>query len=47
MIVKVFLLVFLFILGIRPRKGKSITDIMGSRYGEGFVRKIHEFEKNN
>ena len=39
MIVKVLSLVFLFIIHTRFLKGKSITDIFRSRYGEAFVRK--------
>ena len=47
MIVKVLGFVFLFIIRIRFPKGKSIADIVRSRYGEAFVRKIHKFEKSN
>ena len=47
MIVKVLGLVFLFIIRIRFPKGKSIADIIRSRYGEAFVRKIHKFEKSD
>ena len=47
MIVKVLGLVFLFIIRIRFPKGKSIANIIRSRYGEVFVRKIHKFEKND
>ena len=46
MIVKVLGLVFLFIIRIRFTKGKSIADIIRSRYGEAFVRKINKFERN-
>ena len=46
MIVKVLDLVFLFIIRIRFPKGKSIADIIRSRYGETFVRKISKFENN-
>ena len=47
MIVKVLGLVFLFITRIRFPKGKSIANIIRSRYGEAFVRKIRKFEKND
>ena len=47
MIVKVLGLVFLFIIPIRFSKGKSIADIIRSRYGEAFVRKIRKFEKSD
>ena len=47
MIVKVLGLVFLFIIHIRIPKGKPITDIIRSRYGEAFVSIILKFEKNN
>ena len=47
MIVKVFSLVFLFIIRIRFPKGKSIADIIRSRYGEALVRKIRKFKKND
>ena len=40
MIVKMFGLVFLLIIRVRFPKGKSIADIIRSRYGEAFVRKI-------
>ena len=44
---KDFGLVFLFIIRIRFPKGKSIADIIRSRYGETFVRKIRKLEKND
>ena len=47
MIVKVLSLVFLFIIRIRFPKGKSMADIIRSRYGEDLVRKIHKFKKND
>ena len=47
MIGKVLGLVFLFIIRIRFPKGKSIANIIRSRYGEAFVRKIRKFEKND
>ena len=47
MIVKVLGLVFLFIIRIRFPKGKSIANIIRSRYGEALVRKIRKFEKND
>ena len=47
MIVKVLGLVFSFIIRIRFLKGKSITDIVRSRYGEAFVRVICKFEKSD
>ena len=47
MIVKVLRLVFLFIIRIRFPKGKSIADIIRSRYGEAFVRTICKFEKSD
>ena len=47
MIVKVLALVFLFILHISFPKVKSIAGIIGSRYGEAFVRKIHKFKNND
>ena len=47
MIVKVLGLVFLFIICIRFPKGKSIADIIRSRYGEAFVRTIPKFEKSD
>ena len=47
MIVKVLGLVFLFMISIRFPKGKSIANIIRSRYGEAFVRKIRKFEKND
>ena len=40
-------LVFLFIICIRFPKGKLIADIIRSRYGEAFVRKICKFEKSS
>ena len=46
MIVKVLALVFSFIICIRFPKGKSIADVIRSRHGEAFVRKINKFEKN-
>ena len=46
-IVKVFGLVFLFIIRIGFPKGKSIADIIRSRYGEAFVRIIRKFEKSD
>ena len=47
MIVKVLDLVFLFIIRIRFPKGKSIADIIRSRYGEVVIRKICKYEKND
>ena len=47
MIVKVLGFVFLFIIRIRFPKSKSIADIVRSRCGEAFVRKIHKFEKSD
>ena len=47
MIVKVLGLVFLFIIRIRFPKGKSIANIIRSKYGEAFVRKICKFEKTD
>ena len=47
MIVKILGMVFLFIICVRFPKGKLIADIIWSKYGEAFVRKIHIFEKNN
>ena len=47
MIVKVLGLVFLFIIRIRFPKGKSVANIIRSRYGKAFVRKICKFEKND
>ena len=47
MVVEVLGLIFLFIIRIRFPKGKSIANIIRSRYGEAFVRKIRKFEKNN
>ena len=47
MIVKVLGLVFLFIIRVRFPKGKSIADMIRSRYGEAFVRKIRKFEKSD
>ena len=47
MIVKVLSLVFLFIIRIRFPKGKSMADIIRSRYGEALVRKIRKFKKND
>ena len=47
MIVKVLGLVFLFIILIRFSKGKSMADIIRSRYGEAFVRKVRKFEKSD
>ena len=46
-LLKCLTLVFLFIIRIRFLKGKSIADIIRSRYGEAFVRKIREFEKSD
>ena len=47
MIVKVLRLVFLFIILMKFSKGKSIADIIRSRYGEAFARKIRKFKKND
>ena len=47
MIVKKLGLVFLFIIRIRFAKGKSIADVIRSRYGVAFVRKIRKFEKSH
>ena len=47
MIVKVLGMVFWFIMRIRFPKGKSIADIIRSRYGEAFVRIIRKFEKSD
>ena len=40
-------MVFLFIIHIRFPKGKSIAEIIRSRCGKTFVRKIRKFEKND
>ena len=40
-------MVFLFILHIRFPKGKSIAEMIRSRYGITFVRKIRKYEKND
>ena len=47
MIVKMFGLVFLFIISIRFPKGKWIADIIRSRYEEACVRIMRKFEKND
>ena len=47
MIVKVLGLVSLFVIRINFSKGKSIADIIRSRYGKAFVRKIRKFKKND
>ena len=47
MIVKVLSLAFLFIIRIRFPKGRSIADIIRSRYEEAFVRIIGKFEKSD
>ena len=45
MIVRIIGMVFLFIIGIRFRRGKSIADTIRSRYGETYVKIIPRFEK--
>ena len=40
-------LVFLFIIRISFSQGKSIANIIRSRYREAFVSKIHKFERND
>ena len=47
MIVKVFVLVFWFIIRVSFIKVKSIADIIRNRYGKAVVRKTFKFEKNN
>ena len=47
MIVKMLGLVVLFFIRIKFPEGKSIADIIRSRYETAFVRKIHKFEKND
>ena len=45
MIVKKLGLVFLFIIRIRFAKGKSIADVIRSRYGVAFVRKYANLKR--
>ena len=47
MIVRVVDLVFLFVVLVRSPRGKSIADIIISRYGEAYIRKIRRFEKRD
>ena len=47
MIVRIIGLVFLFIIRIRFPRGKSISDIIGNRHSEAYVKKIQKFEKCN
>ena len=45
MITRIISLVFLFIIGIRFPRGKSIADIIRNRYSETYIKKIRMFKK--